>query len=262
MPFMENLNLLPEVWESANDQILNLKGQWIVKHRFFLNCGKSIYANERLFWIHLNALVRKGNLPKWTTRNAKGLNMCLRNKRITHLWCENCKSDKPTKCELCIPVIRFLSKIANYKSPDITNFIDLNVESCPISEISKNIIFNRKPKLWMWPNTILKNRSGLESKFETQWNMMLIGDFVIFQDTQTSVGTVFHKFIWDQDQTKWKFGCGFHDFNIVPNTSVPHMPVYICCLHGSIAIKTITELRKYIKMPKMEDEIIKIDIMN
>lgn len=103
-------DLLTSTWRTML-KLLEKDGtfwSWVSKQKLYRAVGQA-YSSQRLFWIHLNILHREGNLPKFTSRNEKGVKTCLVNgKKPSTKWCVKCKKSKKSNCYSCVPAVRFV----------------------------------------------------------------------------------------------------------------------------------------------------------
>lgn len=114
------LHLIPETYKNVAETLPKLKwspkttSRWVSKTTVFNLCGKAyldLEDGESLFWCHLNMLHKSNHLPRFSSKNEKGIAVCYNKtkKVFSDTWCSSCKNAKSLKyCKICKKAIRFL----------------------------------------------------------------------------------------------------------------------------------------------------------
>jgi hypothetical protein len=135
-----HVDMLPKTWESIQELFKKLNHTslndsiWMKKNKLLQCCGKpylQIKNGSKLFWIHLRILAQAGNLPRYGSRNNKGIRMCFNNKKkkLTTTWCKLCSSLLcNSKCNQCVKVIRFLKSPHEQTKPNPLDFSDFMIK--------------------------------------------------------------------------------------------------------------------------------------
>ncbi len=146
-----HLDMLPQTWESIQDVFKQLNhtilnnSSWIRKKRLLQLAGKPYLKMEngsKLFWIHLRILALGGNLPRYGSRNDKGIRVCFNSKKrqLTTQWCKKCCSlSCNAKCDECVKVIRFIKlPKPEILPPNPQDFTDFTIQHSSYSVLRSN----------------------------------------------------------------------------------------------------------------------------
>jgi hypothetical protein len=137
VPYLE---MLPQTWQSIQDVFSKLNHTilndsiWMKKSQLFQLAGKpylTIENGAKLFWIHLRILALAGNLPRYGSRNNKGIRLCFNTdtKSLTTKWCKSCCSlSCNSNCKKCVKVIRFLKSTHDPSKPNPNDFADFVIK--------------------------------------------------------------------------------------------------------------------------------------
>jgi hypothetical protein len=132
--------LLDELWKAIAALLPKVKSDryqdslWFEKEKLFACVGRNYRGLENgrvLFWQHLKILARAHSVPRFTTRNKLGKNMCIKSGKVGSKWCATCDSGTRT-CGQCMPAIRFVKPDYDFEAPNSKELAQILVPKIPV----------------------------------------------------------------------------------------------------------------------------------